>query len=110
MKTLDVMTKEDLKKSSADGGYSLTEWYIRKHKYDMGCHHGLFDREQVELHLREQLWKERYEREARDEKLRDIRGFIDRKVRELQTTAKARFEASGEILGKGGKQRKESAA
>ena len=104
-KTLDILTKEELKVE-----YKLTDGYLRIHGRAMGGHGKpmIFDRELVELYLREQIWGERLEEEAKKAAAEDLKAFIEGKVRSIQSAATAKA-VSGEMKGRGGK-RKESAA
>ena len=103
MKTLDVLTKQELTKE-----YKLRPNYIKQHAAAMGGHGKplLFDRERVELYLREQFWGELAEREGKAERSRDLKEFIDQRVRSIQSAASTRaVNVPAELNWRGGRKK-----
>lgn len=98
MKTLDMLTKDDLKTQ-----YHLSMAFIKRHAKDMG---GIgkplvFDRELVELFLRDQM-TEGLRRDALSSSgSADLKRYVDQKIEH----ARHRILGSGpgQILGTGGR-------
>lgn len=99
MKTLDSITRQHLKNE-----YNLTEAFIKRHGREMGGigKPMIWDREQVELFLRERMWAERLKKEEMDERARAMKDGIDRII---WSARKAVAVDAREIIGRGGRGR-----
>lgn len=77
MKTLDTLTKDMLKKE-----YHLTDAYIKRHAKELGAlgKPMIFDRELVELHLREKIWEGRISAEDKKERAMRLKEDLLRRI------------------------------
>lgn len=97
MKTLDMITKQQLKDE-----YHLSAAYIQKHGREMGGFSKpmIFDRELVELHIREKAWQDRLKKEAKDDLQRRLAADLEKAIRQSQTRLRV---LPDKMSGRGGK-------
>lgn len=84
---MDILTRHDLMEQ-----YKLTAAFIKRHSRDMGGigKPQVFDRELVEMFLRERMTAAIRRDAAGRERVKELKDFIDRKVREPRLRAEGR--------------------
>jgi hypothetical protein len=82
---LETLTKQMLKTE-----YHLNDAYIKRYAREMGGigKPMIFDRELVELHLRERFWKDRLDRDEKEEQRRILAGNLERSIKLIHQRVK----------------------